>query len=116
MKTITIPLELAERIAERLHEVADPRIDKDLFDEIKPLMEAQAPEYHHIWEGEYYASDDKLKPVKNMTATEVINNTEAYFKNLAESIETKSDFNIWLSKLHDHLLIKAAMGKGDNHG
>lgn len=81
-KTITIPLELAERIAERLEEVIDPRLDKDLFDELKPLMETQAPEYHHIWEGEYYSSEDKLKPQftqPNMTATEVnIRQTQAF--------------------------------------
>ena len=82
MKTITIPLELAERIAERLHEVIKPRLDKDLLDELKPLMETQAPEYQHIAEGEYHQGKPRLKPQftqPNMTATEVnLRQTQAF--------------------------------------
>jgi len=97
MKTITIPLELAEALLGTFHN--DNCWDEALHGQLESLIKGES----------------LIVPPQNFTATDVISDTEAYFKNLAESIETKSDFNIWLSKLNDHLLIKAAMGKGDNH-
>ena len=90
MKTITIPLELAERIAARLEEVINPRLDKDLFDELKPLMETQAPEYHHIWEGSYMGREGELKTIP------------PHLQTLCDQIESKEDYIHFLQETKKH--------------
>ena len=126
-KTITIPLELVLQVQAALLENEEETMHE--WGELQKLVDAQrlidnlSLAQQALNDAPVSADNRKLfdvktgeiLPVKNFTATDVINNTEAYFKNLAERIETKSDFDNFVSKMHDHLLVKAAMGKGDSN-